>query len=53
MTIIDIQCYDCEATLCLTFDMDERLYKTQYCPCCGSDNIELEEREEDEEDDWE
>ena len=48
MTIEDIQCYECEATFRLTFDMDTHFYKPKYCPCCGSDSIEyaIEEQEE-------
>jgi len=53
MTIEDIQCYDCEATFRLTFEMDDRLYTPKYCPCCGSKSIEYDIQEDEaEEDDW-
>lgn len=52
MTIEDIQCYECEATFRLTFDMDTNFYKPKFCPCCGSDSIEYAIEEQEEEDNW-
>jgi hypothetical protein len=53
MSKILIVCESCEGECNIQHNMDERLYKTEYCPFCA-EPIELEDELEDEDlDDWE
>jgi Zn finger protein HypA/HybF involved in hydrogenase expression len=43
MIIINVQCDECQATYTIEHDLDEKLYEIEYCPFCGSVDIEIEE----------
>ena len=48
MTEIDIACQECNATYQLKFDLNTSRYDIVYCSFCGSDNVEIEEYDDDE-----
>ena len=37
-----ILCNGCDASYTISFDMDEELYKTSFCPFCGEEIPETE-----------
>ena len=43
MIIINVQCDECQATYTIEHDLEEKLYEIEYCPFCGSEDIEIEE----------
>jgi len=40
MTRKTILCNSCDASYTLSFDMDDDLYKSNFCPFCGEELVE-------------
>lgn len=46
MIIINAQCDECQATYTIEHDLEEDLYEIEYCPFCGTEDVQIETDEE-------
>ncbi len=48
MIVYEIECQECNATYDIKHHLNTSRYDIVYCSFCGSDNIEIEEYDDDE-----